>query len=297
MRFQHSVICLLFILLVLAGGAIVTGDTPLPTGDNIGYYRVLSNAEGAMVYLDTAYKGQILNGELGIPVDVNTMSYRTYTVRTQSGELFHGYILESPRPGRTVMLFATINPAATEKPGVLTIISDPSGASVFINGKPAGKVPVSGVLQFIKYSPGDYAIELRLPGYQTYQEGVIVRPDTETTVNAILHQNLTGTLKFISFPGGGSVFLDGSYLGITPLEEGNITYGAHEVLIRLNGYEDWTGPALVKPDVITPVTVRLFPINITTGIPTPSRTKLVFPVFGLFISLIITCIFVKYRRK
>jgi hypothetical protein len=292
----NSLLLLVLVGAALAGGFIVFGDSPTSTGP-VGYYRIVSNAEGSDVYFDSVFQGQVRNGEITVPVDISSTTYQTYTLRTPGGNEIHGYIPETPLPGKTVILRADIAPVkSAESPGSLTIIADPPGAMVYVNGAFAGTIPVSGVLQFQRYQPGNYSIELRLAGYQTYAENIIVSPGSETTINVDLNRSTTGGIDFISFPRSALVFLDDTYIGVTPLHLGNVSYGAHQARITLKGYQDWSALVLAKPDVTIPVTARLFPLSIETATPTPTRTKLAFPVLGLVIALFVAG-FGKWTRK
>jgi hypothetical protein len=281
----NSLLLTILLCTSLLAGFIACGDPPVSPAAT-GYYRILSNAEGSDVYFDSVYEGQIRNGEIIVPVDSTATAYQTYTLRTPGGSELHGYIADTPLPGKTILLHADITPAVSvDKPGSLTIIADPPGAMVYVNGAFVGKIPTSGVLQFQRYQPGNYSLELRLGGYRTYSENYIVYPGAETTIHAILTQSNTGGIDFISFPRGASVFLDGTYIGITPLHVDNISYGAHNARITLDGYQEWTALVLAKPDVTIPVTARLFPLSIDTVTPTPTSTKLGFPVIGLVFAL------------
>jgi hypothetical protein len=75
---------------------------------------------------------------------------------------------------------------------------------------------------------------------------------------------------------------------VTPFHVGNISYGAHEARITLDGYQEWTALVLAKPGVTIPVTARLFPLSINTVTPRPTRTKLGFPCIGLVFALLVT---------
>ena len=290
---------LLFLILtgaVLASGFIVAAGSPLTPGPT-GYYRLISNAEGSDVFFDSVFQGQIRDGEIIVPVDTSATPFQTFTLRTPGGAEIHGYIPETPLPGKTVILQADLAPGKSMgSPGSLTIIADPPGAMVYVNGAFAGTIPASGVLQFQRYQPGNYSIELRLTGYQTYAENLSVSSGSETTINVVLDRSTTGAIDFISFPRGATVYLDGTYVGLTPLHLGNVSYGAHQARITLDGYQDWSALVLAKPDVTIPVTARLFPLSIETATPTPTRTRLPFPIFGLVAALLITGIGIRKRK-
>ncbi len=289
---------MLFIILLcatLAGGYIACAD-PFPPSGSTGYYRLLSNAEGSDVYFDSIYQGQIRDGEIIVPVDLTATHFQTYTLRTPGGDELHGYLAETPLPGKTIILSADLTPQSVDKTGSLTIIADPPGAMVYINGSFTGTIPTSGVLQFPRYLPGNYRIELRLGGYQTYSENFVVPPGVETTLNIILNQSTTGGIDFISFPRGALVFLDGKYIGMTPVHVENISDGAHEARITLDGYQEWNAVVLSTPDITIPVTARLFPLSIETITPTPTRTKLDFPIVALIIALLAGTLMISRRK-
>jgi hypothetical protein len=281
-----SILFVILLCAALAGSSVVSAASPPPQGDGNGYYQLLSNAEGSGVYFDSTYEGQIRNGQIIVPVDTTTTSFKTYTLLTSGGDEFHGYIPETPLPGKTIILHGDMPLASPEKTGSLTIISDPPGASVYIDGAFAGKIPLSGILQLPNYKPGNHSVELRLGGFQTYGENSVVYQGAETVINATLNQSVNGSVDFISFPKGALVFLDGTYKGITPLHVENISYGAHEAGMTLEGYQDWNALLLAKPDVTVPVTARLVPLSFETVTQTTTRTKLDFPIIPLIISIL-----------
>lgn len=58
------------------------------------------------------------------------------------------------------------------------------------------------------------------------------------------------SLKVFSSPGSGSIYLDGKYIGLSPIEI-EVDEGVHEVRVTLDGYEEWSGKiALNKPDKV-----------------------------------------------
>ena len=55
-------------------------------------------------------------------------------------------------------------------------------------------------------------------------------------------------LKIFSVPGNASVYLDGKYIGLSPIEV-ELEEGVHKVRVTLSGHEEWTGDVtLSKPD-------------------------------------------------
>lgn len=99
---------------------------PQPIGGDVGYYTVYCNVDGADVYFNSDYKGQISGGELTVSVYVTGTPYTTYSVQKSGYTPFTAQISDYPSAGETVKLHATLNPASptpTQSPlSVFTVI-------------------------------------------------------------------------------------------------------------------------------------------------------------------------------
>jgi hypothetical protein len=84
--------------------------TPVPTliGGDVSYYTVYCNVDGADVYFNSDYKGQIANGELTVEVYTTGTPYTTYTVSKTGYTSFTAQISEYPAAGETDKLYATL---------------------------------------------------------------------------------------------------------------------------------------------------------------------------------------------
>jgi hypothetical protein len=78
----------------------------------MGYYTVYCNVDGADVYFNSDYKGQISGGELTVSVYVTGTPYTTYSVQKSGYTPFTAQITEYPSAGETVKLHATLNPVS-----------------------------------------------------------------------------------------------------------------------------------------------------------------------------------------
>ncbi len=81
----------------------------------------------------------------------------------------------------------------------------------------------------------------------------------------------TGAAAISSAP-EGSVFIDGKPRGKTPFREA-LTVGVHQVEIRADGYETWTGEIEVKPEGTDPLAVGLTKQPRSRGHTNKPRTK------------------------
>lgn len=72
-----------------------------------------------------------------------------------------------------------------------------------------------------------------------------------------------GRLAVTSEPSGAKVYLDGDYVGVTPLLIGGIVTGVpagkHTILLQAPGYCDWEGTVYVIAGKTTTVEVILVP--------------------------------------
>lgn len=105
---------------------------PVPTvaptliGGDMGFYVVYCNVDGASVYFNDDYKGDIANGELTVSVYTTGTPYTTYTVQKSGYTPFTAQISEYPEQGETDKLYATLTPATqpTSTPvSVFTVFS------------------------------------------------------------------------------------------------------------------------------------------------------------------------------
>ncbi|MBX8464916.1 PEGA domain-containing protein [Deinococcus sp. RIT780] len=131
----------------------------------------------------------------------------------------------------------TIDPSPLT--GKATIQSTPAGANVIIDGKVAGKTPLT-----VENLP-DGALDFRLKfaGYAEYAGQVTVQGGGAATATAALKE-LPG-LNVKSNPVGATVLVDGQALGVTPLAASGLKPGKYVVTVRLKGFKDQTATVTI----------------------------------------------------
>lgn len=67
----------------------------------------------------------------------------------------------------------------------------------------------------------------------------------------------SGSIEVTSSPSSAKVYLDSTYVGITPHTEGNVSLGSHEILVSKSGYENWSERVTVKNGITTSVNADL----------------------------------------
>ena len=85
----------------------------------------------------------------------------------------------------------------------------------------------------------------KMPG--TYTVTLVVRDDDglEKATARSLRVVRGGVLAISSSPSGAKVYLDGKYIGVTPLTTPKLGEGTYRVTLKLEGYKDWSGEVAV----------------------------------------------------
>jgi hypothetical protein len=111
--------------------------------------------------------------------------------------------------------------------GSVKVVSEPSGAKVFLNGVAKGATPclIEGLPK------GAYAIELRKEGYDNYYKSIALLNGNDFVVEAQLKQ-LTGLVLLESNPPGADVIINSLSRGNTPLLLTDLPFGSYDVEFR-----------------------------------------------------------------
>lgn len=72
----------------------------------------------------------------------------------------------------------------------------------------------------------------------------------------------TGIVRLEAYPSNAEVYLDGQFLGITPLSITDVDMGSHGFIVRKLGYEDYNGQVFVNDGSFNPMDVYLQPQQI-----------------------------------
>ena len=144
------------------------------------------------------------------------------------------------------------------KIGGLFIDSNPRGARVYLDNAYKGETP----LDLKNVNPGQYSIRLSLPGYQDWSTTVIALPILTVKVTANLtpkEERGLGSVSINSNRQGADVYLDGKYVGLTPLNLQNISTGRHRIDLSLPDYDEWADVIEVAASKTERVFVELLP--------------------------------------
>ena len=137
--------------------------------------------------------------------------------------------------------------------GTLSIASSPTNAEVYVDGSFAGFTPLRWGER-----PGSVTVEVRRDGYQSATERVNVRPGAVSDLAFELRPVVRdGTASFSSDPRGAEVYVDGRYLGRTPIARADFAPGTYDARFELDGYLARTVRFTVREGRTTDVSERL----------------------------------------
>lgn len=138
----------------------------------------------------------------------------------------------------------------------LSVDSDPRGAEVYLDGRYQGTTPLR-----VGSQPGRRTLRLELDGYRAWERTLSLSPGETMRIDADLERIVRdGTLRFESSPSGADVYVDGRYLGTTPLGPRDFSEGGHDVEFRRDGYRTERTSVVVRPGRSDTVRVDLRPI-------------------------------------
>jgi len=118
--------------------------------------------------------------------------------------------------------------------GSIHIYSEPSLADIYINDELQGKTP----LQIEKILSGTINIKIIKPGYDIYEEDVLIEPGESVKIN--VHLNFTissSSLTISSVPPGALVYLDTNFVGLSPVQLTTIKSGFYKLTLFKDGYK------------------------------------------------------------
>ena len=161
------------VLLVACCFVLPVSAQPSLGGDN-GWYAVYCNIDGAQVYFDNQYKGEIQGGVLYVPVYTTGTPYSKFRVEMDGYATYYGDINRVPGKGEVFDLYATLNPVQTPAPiggdvGWYTVHANVDGATVMFDNEVKGTIS-QGVLSVQVYTTGTpyRTYTLTKDGYAAY---------------------------------------------------------------------------------------------------------------------------------
>ena len=169
-----------------------------------------------------------------------------------------------------------VAPDVTEQPGgILSIESEPFGASVLVNGAKLGLTP----LEIFELELGSYTVRLEMAGYEPEELSAELNADNpRATLSVPLKRKATpqpqlGVLRVTSTPPGAQVLLDGKPAGTTPLQKLRARPGEHTIRLQKLGFEPWETRIALKAGATESISATLEPREKEKPEPAPVTPK------------------------
>jgi phage replication-related protein YjqB (UPF0714/DUF867 family) len=246
---------------VTAGQVSRLSLTMVPYGPTTGSARIQSVPTGADIYLDGLYRGST-------PLVISNLATGSHTVLLRRAGYQEYSTSIAINAGSTTELRPTLS-ALPASVGSVDVVSYPAGAAVYLDTVYYGHTSAWDALDIPNLQPGEHAVTLSLSGYYDYVTTVTVNAGRTTNLAATLKDlpssNPHGQVAVVSSPSGASVFIDNVYQGITPMTVLSVKTGAHTVLVRQSGYQDWTTSIQVAEGETAQVSATLAESGKTTA--------------------------------
>lgn len=217
----------------LCAGILILIATALllcPAAAGLAQYRIHTNIDNAQVYFDNAYQGETSGGVLTLSVP--SSRYSTVEIR-KVGYTRVSQNLPYVPDGSSTDLYFTLNADSGTTTAALVVNTNPSGASVYVNGIYQGIAPVT----VAHLRPGTYTIIAEMPGAESATQTVTLTNNERRAIT--LNLGGSGTITFTSEPSGAYISLDGTIIGTTPHTKTDIKPREHQIVITKNGYYNW----------------------------------------------------------
>ena len=121
-------------------------------------------------------------------------------------------------------------PVATTGTLVVTVVQE--GAEVYVDEQLIGTSPVAPQT----LAAGSHTVRVRMPGFSEYSDVITVEGGGVADMPVELFA-LSEALSITTTPAGAHVFVDGNFMGETPVEV-DLVDGTHSVRVTLHGYDE-----------------------------------------------------------
>ena len=157
---------------ILGAGAAV--DIVAPIGGDMGTYRIHGNVEGAGVFFDGVFKGNISSGRLDVPVYVTGTPYQSYSLEKEGYYPYTGTFTSVPAKNSIIDIYVTMSAIPPVEYGTLHLMVFPVLSSVALDGESMGLVPPTGILIIREVVPGNHGVQVSKEGYATNMTQIYV---------------------------------------------------------------------------------------------------------------------------
>jgi predicted Ser/Thr protein kinase len=127
----------------------------------------------------------------------------------------------------------SVNANLTVPSGEISIVTNPPGAEVFIDGRSIGASPARATV-----TVGEHKYTIKRPGMEPYESTFTMKKDAIKTITVNLGGEVTptGIVVVRTIPPGATVYADGSQVGSLTTTSFRLSAGHHTLRISLTGH-------------------------------------------------------------
>jgi hypothetical protein len=212
--------------LSLRGGQSMTLPVMLERdAPKAGSILVAGSRPGATVFLDGQPKGVTPTVLEDVPVGDHVIEVRSdgvpphqETVRIEAGKR----VVVSPQ-------------FKVDKGGSIRVITQPTGATILVNGEPVGQAP----LTHEGLAEGEHIVEAQLDGYDPVEETIRIEAGQQRVASLRFTSRRPGRIVVDATVQNAVVLVDGEEKGPPPVVIEDATPGMHAIVVRARGYQDF----------------------------------------------------------
>ncbi|HEY8432734.1 MAG TPA: PEGA domain-containing protein [Sandaracinaceae bacterium] len=216
---------------------------------DLGSILVVTDVSGAEVFVDGTSRGHtprvvegLTPGEHRVEVVAPSGARveRTVEVRVDAREIVSVELADRPPP-----------------PGRASVVSEPPGATVLVDGEPRGVTPI--VIEGL--SPGPHIFDLSLEGFVNEQRVVTVEPSAEIEVSVTLSRGepRPGRIVVRANREDAFVIVDGLSRGRAPISLEHVRPGRHSVRLVAEGVAPYEAECVITYGETCTIDARLEP--------------------------------------
>jgi len=161
---------------------------------------------------------------------------------------------------------------------LLTILTKPTGAAIFLNDSSLGLTP----LENISVNDRQIKVLITKDGYRSIDTSLIVQTSEINTYNFILKELISpekkpilGTLEITSRPDDASIWINSKFIGTTPRISEELKPGYYTLLLRKKGYAEYRESFSIQSRKTTKISAVLEALGILSVTSQPDGSEII----------------------
>ena len=212
-----------------------------------GSMNIYSEPQGAQIFVDNNFMGET-------PMSLNKVAEGEHEIRlskTNFQEWTQKVFVRSFQP-------TDVKATLEVSPGILSVSSNPAGASIYFKGRLIAKTPHT----MSNLPPGEVVLQLDKEDYESWTTSVLIAPNSREYVDINLEEKM-GMFSLSSKPDGAEVFLrradktDRIYIGRSPILNYETSIGEYLLEAEMEDYYNASATVTVMHNELTDIGIEL----------------------------------------